>query len=50
MRTFVAAGGVAVPLADGCGRVGVALGFDAACSGMGFLSKVKCGCVLQTSL
>jgi hypothetical protein len=35
MRTFVAAGGVAVPLVDGCGRVGVALGLDAACSGMG---------------
>jgi len=50
MGAFVAAGGVAVPLADGCGRVGVALGFDAACSGMAFLSKVNRGCVLQAAL
>jgi len=49
MRTLVA-GGVAVPLADGCGRVGIALGFDAACSGIGLLSKGKRGCVLQTAL
>jgi hypothetical protein len=48
MRSFVAAGGtggVAAPLADGCGRVGVTLGFDAAWSDMAFLSKVK-RCVL----
>lgn len=37
MRAFAepgGAGGVAVPLADGRGWVGVALGFDAAGSGM----------------
>jgi hypothetical protein len=54
MRAFAEAGGVggvAVPLADGRGWVGVALGFDAACSGMEIpLSKWSGRCVLGRTL